>query len=125
MTMKKILFLFLLALCISAFANSSAHAVGAVVIQDEQCVLGEEASGLTAGLITRNTVTTETPSGIVKSVCTFNIPAGSEPDKKAERYSGFSCKIPNADGPPVITYDTHLVMTPGGTAVLTCKYKPE
>ena len=122
--MIRIFFIILIALSMSVFINTAAHAVGAVVIEDDHCVLGdgEDASGLTVGLYTMDYQKEVTPSGNVKLVCKFNIPEGKEPQKSLQK-RGFACKIDTGDG-IVMTTDTHSVATPGGRAMLTCKYKP-
>ncbi len=120
--MKKIFLILLIALSVLTFGNSLAHAIGAVVIEDEHCVLGEDASGLDVGLYTTDYQKEITPNGNVKVVCNFNIPEGHDSPKTLKK-SGFSCKVSTGDG-TVTTTDTLSVTTPGGKAVLTCKYKP-
>jgi hypothetical protein len=116
--MKKIFLIVLVALSISALGYSRAHAFGAVVVKGEQCVIETAASGLAVPLFTSNTHEQITPSGVANLICIFNI-KGNEPSSKIEN-TGFSCDIPGAE----VTEDTRFVATPGGRAVLTCRYNP-
>lgn len=120
--MKKILYMLLLFVSISAFGYSPAHAIGAVVLENDHCVLDGDASALGVSLMTYEVTKEVTPQGTIQLVCVFNIPEGAEPDQ-AERTEEISCRIPTSNG-SVYTTDTLLVITPGGRAVLTCKYTP-
>jgi hypothetical protein len=121
--MKTFFLTLLVAMSIVALGNSHAHAVGAVIVEDTQCVISSDASGLDVDLITMDYQKIVTPQGNVHAVCRFVIPAGSEP-KKAEKRNNFSCKVSTPDG-VIMTEDTQSVVTPAGKAVLTCRYLPE
>ena len=119
--MKTFFLVILIAFSIIALGNSLVHAVGATIVEDTQCVLGSDASGLDVDLFTTDYQKTITPSGNVIAVCRFNIPEGQEPQKKALKMREFSCKVSTPDGIEM-TSNTLSVATPGGQAVLTCKY---
>jgi hypothetical protein len=124
--MKRIFIILLFSFSIVTLGTSFSHAAGsvdAVVLENSHCVLDGDASSIGIPLITYEVIKEVTPKGNARLICIFNIPQGAL--DKAERIKDeISCRIPTDNG-SVYTTDTLLVSTPGGKAVLTCKYKPE
>lgn len=124
--MIKIFFIVLLAVSISAFGYAPAYAdsVDAVVVEGDHCVVSEAASGVGVPLMTEDTYKVQANKNIVEAVCHFNIPEGATKPKRALTNKNLNCKITPKDGPDFMADDAHVVVTPGGQAVLTCKYNP-
>jgi len=121
--MKRVLFILLLSLSISAlgYALTYADSVDADVIEGDRCVVSEAASGVGVPLITE-TYKVNVNKNNVEAVCQFNIPQEGNEPKKALTNKNLNCRITTIDGAVFMADDAHVVVTPGGQAVLTCKY---
>lgn len=123
--MKKIFFIVALALSISAFGYSLTYAdsVDADVIEGDHCVVSRAASGVDVPLMTYDTYKVNVNKKNATAICNFNIPEEGEELKKAWTSKNLNCRITTVDGEILMADDAHVVATPDGQAVLTCKYK--
>lgn len=93
---------------------SYAQADSAASVTKGQCGLGKNVSGLSEDLTGAGTRVI-TSSGKSNLTCHFVIPAGLEPDRPVKK-SGFGCMVNGHK-----TTNSSVLMTPGGTATLSCK----
>lgn len=93
---------------------SYAQADSAAFVTKGQCGLAKKTSGLSRSLTGTGTRVI-TSSGKSNLTCHFVIPAGLEPDRPVKK-SGFECTVNGHE-----TTNSSLLMTPGGTATLSCK----
>ena len=90
---------------------------GATVILDGLCLLSSRDSGLRLNLASHDMVVVRTPSGNVLLTCKFVIPNGREPGQTIIR-RGFRCWVSRSQS----TTQSQVVSTPGGQAILHCRY---
>ena len=105
----------------------------AEVYRDNRVYMGYTASGLDCGLLTYDSTIVESASGNITMTAKFDIPNNPEPSgdctpDELVMTKGFPCNIIAVDEGAieihVSTTNTHFVATPGGKAVLKCKFKP-
>ena len=123
--MIKLFFIVALTLSTSAFGYSLTYAasVDADVIMGDHCVVNQAASGVDVPLMTFDTYKVTKNKNNVNAVCNFNIPEEGTDLKRAVTNRDLNCRITFGDGSQIMADDAHVVTTPGGKAVLTCKYR--
>jgi hypothetical protein len=142
MTMKRIFFptLFFGLFMTVLFAGPALSGEeGAEIWRDSGVYMGVTGSGLACGLITYDSIIVQSADGNVVMTAKFDIHNNQLGDCTPDELTmanGFPCNIiaqcvPDANGWPtcnpieisVSTSDTHFVATPGGMAMLKCKFK--